>query len=266
MPRSKVRAATSPGPNQHPVQDWYSAEVVRAPTAPWSPACARRSPRAGAMSTPRNASCKVSPSDRPATAHGRRIRHRKDHDDPARRAAPQWRAVWLHAVPAGRRPDLIFGIMGIINLRMARSAWPAPLSAPGPPRRRGVLDRAAGGAGRQRDHRHRDRVHGDPAAPARDHLEQVLATFALVLIFNQLVTIIFGRQPLMASPPALLSSSVELLPGAGLSGLSAGDHRGRAGGGGGALPADQSHPHRHADPRRGLGPRDGALPSACASG
>jgi branched-chain amino acid transport system permease protein len=41
---------------------------------------------------------------------------------------------------------------------------------------------------------------------ARDHLEQVL-------IFNQLATIIFGRQPLMASPPALLSSSVELLPG-----------------------------------------------------
>lgn len=48
---------------------------------------------------------------------------------------------------------------------------------------------------------------------ARDHLEQVLATFSLVLIFNQLATIIFGRQPLMASPPQLLSSSVELLPG-----------------------------------------------------
>lgn len=48
---------------------------------------------------------------------------------------------------------------------------------------------------------------------ARDHLEQVLATFALVLIFNQLAIIIFGRQPLMANPPALLSASVELLPG-----------------------------------------------------
>lgn len=48
---------------------------------------------------------------------------------------------------------------------------------------------------------------------ARDHLEQVLATFALVLIFNQLATIVFGRQPLMAAPPQLLSSSVELLPG-----------------------------------------------------
>ncbi len=48
---------------------------------------------------------------------------------------------------------------------------------------------------------------------ARDHLDQVLATFALILIFNQSVTILFGRQPLFVSVPPLLNGSVELLPG-----------------------------------------------------
>lgn len=47
----------------------------------------------------------------------------------------------------------------------------------------------------------------------RDHLDQVLATFALILIFNQAVTILFGRQPLFVPMPSLLSGSVELLPG-----------------------------------------------------
>jgi len=48
---------------------------------------------------------------------------------------------------------------------------------------------------------------------ARDHLDQVLATFALILIFNQSVTILFGRQPLFVSVPSVLNGSVELLPG-----------------------------------------------------
>ncbi|KRE20482.1 ABC transporter permease [Bosea sp. Root483D1] len=48
---------------------------------------------------------------------------------------------------------------------------------------------------------------------ARDHLDQVLATFALILIFNQGVTILFGRQPLFVSVPPALNGSVELLPG-----------------------------------------------------
>ncbi|CAN7491045.1 branched-chain amino acid ABC transporter permease [Bosea sp. LjRoot90] len=48
---------------------------------------------------------------------------------------------------------------------------------------------------------------------ARDHLDQVLATFALILIFNQSVTILFGRQPLFVSVPPALNGSVELLPG-----------------------------------------------------
>ncbi|MCU4178157.1 branched-chain amino acid ABC transporter permease [Bosea sp. BH3] len=48
---------------------------------------------------------------------------------------------------------------------------------------------------------------------ARDHLDQVLATFALILIFNQSVTLLFGRQPLFVSVPPALNGSVQLLPG-----------------------------------------------------
>lgn len=48
---------------------------------------------------------------------------------------------------------------------------------------------------------------------ARDHLDQVLATFALILIFNQSVTILFGRQPLFVSIPPALNGSVQLPPG-----------------------------------------------------
>ena len=48
---------------------------------------------------------------------------------------------------------------------------------------------------------------------ARDHLDQVLATFALILIFNQSTVLIFGRQPLFTSVPEVFSGSIEILPG-----------------------------------------------------
>ena len=47
----------------------------------------------------------------------------------------------------------------------------------------------------------------------RDHLDQVLVTFALILIFNQGVSMLFGLQPLFVAMPPILSGSVELLPG-----------------------------------------------------
>ena len=47
----------------------------------------------------------------------------------------------------------------------------------------------------------------------RDHLDQVLATFALILIINQSASMLFGRQPLFVAMPATLSGSVTLLPG-----------------------------------------------------
>jgi branched-chain amino acid transport system permease protein len=47
----------------------------------------------------------------------------------------------------------------------------------------------------------------------RDHLSQVLATFALLLICNEVVRLIFGSQPVMLGMPAALAGPVQLLPG-----------------------------------------------------
>ena len=47
----------------------------------------------------------------------------------------------------------------------------------------------------------------------RDHMTQVLATFALILISNELVRIIWGAQPVMLNTPDALSGPVDLLPG-----------------------------------------------------
>ena len=43
----------------------------------------------------------------------------------------------------------------------------------------------------------------------RDHLSQVLATFALILIANEAVRMIWGAQPVMLSPPDALAGPVE---------------------------------------------------------
>ncbi|RMF91502.1 MAG: branched-chain amino acid ABC transporter permease [Nitrospinota bacterium] len=48
---------------------------------------------------------------------------------------------------------------------------------------------------------------------ARDHLDQVLATFALILFFNELVRIIWGPQAYFMALPAALSGHVTVLPG-----------------------------------------------------
>lgn len=48
---------------------------------------------------------------------------------------------------------------------------------------------------------------------AREHLDQVLATFGVILFANEAVAMIFGRQPLMAGPPSWLSGAVEIVPG-----------------------------------------------------
>lgn len=47
----------------------------------------------------------------------------------------------------------------------------------------------------------------------RDPLAQVLATFALILVFNEATRATWGVQPLNLNPPAALSGSVEILPG-----------------------------------------------------
>src|ERR1039457_5850806 len=47
----------------------------------------------------------------------------------------------------------------------------------------------------------------------RDHLDQVLATFAVILIANQTVMLLAGPQSLFVSLPPPLKSSVDILPG-----------------------------------------------------
>jgi branched-chain amino acid transport system permease protein len=48
---------------------------------------------------------------------------------------------------------------------------------------------------------------------ARDHLDQVLATFGLILFFNQGMVLLFGRQPLFVDIPPLLQGAVQIIPG-----------------------------------------------------
>jgi branched-chain amino acid transport system permease protein len=47
----------------------------------------------------------------------------------------------------------------------------------------------------------------------RDHLDQVVATFGLILFFNELVRIVWGPQAYFMALPEVLSHSVEILPG-----------------------------------------------------
>lgn len=47
----------------------------------------------------------------------------------------------------------------------------------------------------------------------KEHVDQVLATFGLIMFFNELTRIVWGRQPLFMDVPTWLSGSVELIPG-----------------------------------------------------
>jgi branched-chain amino acid transport system permease protein len=47
----------------------------------------------------------------------------------------------------------------------------------------------------------------------RDHLDQVLATFGLILFFNELVKIIWGPSAVFLNPPAFLAGQIAILPG-----------------------------------------------------
>src|SRR5947209_3744735 len=47
----------------------------------------------------------------------------------------------------------------------------------------------------------------------RSHLDQVLVTFGLILVVNEVTRIIFGPVPLPMAVPAFLSGSLQILPG-----------------------------------------------------
>ena len=95
---------------------------------------------------------------------------------------------------------------------------------------------------------------------ARDHLDQVLATFALILVFSEGTRWLFGSFPLYLDLPPLLSGAVSLpgglvYPAYRLAIIVVG-----VGGGHRALLADRAHPARRADPRRRGRPRDDRRP------
>jgi branched-chain amino acid transport system permease protein len=48
---------------------------------------------------------------------------------------------------------------------------------------------------------------------ARDHLDQVLATFGVSLCMNEIFSLMFGQRPLYVSIPPLLDGSIEVVPG-----------------------------------------------------
>ena len=48
---------------------------------------------------------------------------------------------------------------------------------------------------------------------ARDHLDQVLATFGLILFFDEMVRILWGPTALYAAVPAFLAGHLDILPG-----------------------------------------------------
>ena len=104
---------------------------------------------------------------------------------------------------------------------------------------------------------------------ARDHLDQVLATFGLILFFNELVRVIWGPAGKSIAVPPFLSRTVEILPGVPypayrfaiiVVGALVAAPAGLAGG---------AHAARHADPRRRLQPahdrRRSASTSSCCS-
>jgi branched-chain amino acid transport system permease protein len=47
----------------------------------------------------------------------------------------------------------------------------------------------------------------------RDHLDQVLSTFGLILFFNELIAILWGRSAIYTTVPPLLAGHIQILPG-----------------------------------------------------
>ena len=85
---------------------------------------------------------------------------------------------------------------------------------------------------------------------AADHLDQVLATFALILIFSEGTRWLFGSFPLFLDTPESSCLGRRLCRGDRISEVPSGPDRGRAGRGDRPLAVDREDPHRHPDPRR----------------
>jgi branched-chain amino acid transport system permease protein len=120
--------------------------------------------------------------------------------------------VMLFLLAAGL--TLVFGIMGVVNLAHGSLYMIGAFAAAATAAQTGsallavVAGLAAAAAvGMAMEYVVLRRLY------ARDHLDQVLATFGLILFFNQGTTLLFGRQPLFVDIPPLLQGAVEILPG-----------------------------------------------------
>jgi branched-chain amino acid transport system permease protein len=120
--------------------------------------------------------------------------------------------VMLFMLAAGL--TLVFGVMGVINLAHGSFYMVGAYCAAAVAAKTGSLALAAlaglagaAAAGMIVEFLVLRRLY------QRDHLDQVLATFALILFFNQAAALVFGRQPLFMKTPPALSGFVTIMPG-----------------------------------------------------
>ena len=118
--------------------------------------------------------------------------------------------VLLFLLAAGL--TLVFGIMNFVNLAHGSLYMVGAYLATAATQASGsfVIGAVAGIAGTMLVGLIVDRVVLS-GLYARDHLDQVLATFGLVLFFNEAVRIVWGASPLYSQTPAWLDGTVQLL-------------------------------------------------------
>jgi branched-chain amino acid transport system permease protein len=120
--------------------------------------------------------------------------------------------VMLFLLSAGL--TLVFGVMGLLNLAQGSFYMIGAYAAAYVGARTGSFMAgalagigAAAAVGMATEYLVLRRLY------ARSHLDQVLASYGLILFFNEGITILFGRQPLYVDVPASLNGAIQLATG-----------------------------------------------------